>query len=79
MTKVSLAEAAVKLGVSVRTLRRRIKEGLITPALENGKYYMTGSDFAKLANMTRQFVKPQMTGSSGPSRVIVVDKASMTG
>jgi hypothetical protein len=74
MAKLTLAEAADKLGISVRTLRRRIKEGVIAPSLESGKYYIVANDLDSLAKMTGHFGKLKIPARSGPSRVIIVDK-----
>ena len=52
LARFTLTEAAVHLGVSTRTLRRRIKEGSVYAALEDGKYYLDGTGVDRLVQMS---------------------------
>ena len=51
MARLTLTEAAVHLGVSTRTLRRRIKEGSVYAALEDGNYYLDGTEVDRLVQL----------------------------
>lgn len=44
MARLTLKETADKLGLSTRTLRRRIKEGSIYAALDEGQYFIDSNE-----------------------------------
>ncbi|MDD3493142.1 MAG: helix-turn-helix domain-containing protein [Candidatus Thermoplasmatota archaeon] len=81
MARLNLKEAADKLNVSIRTLRRRIKEGSVYATLEDGKYYLDSNEVDRLSNLSTQvdtgrvdkarLLSKQM---STPTAIIALDK-----
>lgn len=69
-----LNEYSSKYGVSLSTLRRRIKSGLLEVSLEKGKYFIKDAPGAKRAPLAEPIVKPREAAvvshhSGGPKGV----------
>lgn len=73
MARLNLKEAADKLNVSIRTLRRRIKEGSIHAALEEGTYYFDTNEIDRLASEDIK-KKPGKAIVSSPTEYITLTK-----
>ena len=53
MSRLTLKDAAGKLGLSTKTLRRRIKEGKVFASLEDGWYYLDTVEVDRLLSTSR--------------------------
>jgi len=73
MARMNLKEAADKLKVSIRTLRRRIKEGAIHAALEEGVYYI---DITEIDRLSKEDIlkKPGKPSLSTPTETITLTR-----
>lgn len=81
MTRWTIQEAAVKAGLSTRTLRRRIKEGSVYATLEDGKYYLDSNEVDRLTGLSTQVdtgrvdkARPLSKQLTTPTAVIALDK-----
>lgn len=85
MARLTLKEAAVKLGVSPMTLRRGIKKGSIYSYIDNGKYFIETAELDRLidmykhlnsdkVDMTINMNRQSSTKMAKPNEVIVIDK-----
>jgi hypothetical protein len=81
LTRWTIQEAAVKAGLSTRTLRRRIKEGSVYATLEDGKYYLDSNEVDRLTGLSTQVdtgrvdkARPLSKQLTTPTAVIALDK-----
>lgn len=81
MARLTIGQAAVQLGVSTRTLRRKIKQGSIHAAFEEGKYYLDTTEVDRLSALSNQVdrteggkVSTLSKRVSTPTRVVTLDK-----
>jgi excisionase family DNA binding protein len=81
VSRLTLTQAAVQLGVSTRTLRRKIKQGSIHAAFEDGKYYLDTNEVDRLSTLSNQVdrtsgekVSTLSRRVSTPTSVITLDK-----
>lgn len=52
MSRLTLAEAASRLKLSTRTVRRKIKNGSIHATFEDGKYYLDSQEVDRVAALS---------------------------
>jgi predicted site-specific integrase-resolvase len=81
VARLTINEETVKLGVSTRTLRRKIKQGNIHAAFEDGKYYLDTTEVDRLSSLSNQVDRTEggkvsllSKRVSTPTSVIPLDK-----
>lgn len=78
MSRLTLNEAAVKLGLSTRTLRRRIKEGSVYATLDEGKYYLDSNEVDRLSTLSSHVDKGKVDMSRPVSNRLSTPTAAIT-